>query len=92
MSKGKTVLAVREGDEIVIRMPVDRLIEIVARAHDVTIAYPRTFVAEIQTNMNKMLGNDLSVIEDYFVQEALFRLEDGLTSMVPNSEAPFTVN
>lgn len=41
--------------------------------------------------MNMLLGNDLSVIEEYFVQEALFRLEDGVTSMVPNSEAPPTL-
>ena len=82
MSKKETVLAVIEGDGIVIRMPIDRLIEIVERQHDVKVQDPSTFVAEILADMNERVGGGISVAEDNFVKSAQFMIEDGSVSMI----------
>ena len=82
MSKKEMVLAVIEGDGIVIRMPIDRLIEIVERRHDVKVQDPSTFVAEILENMNEIVGGGISIAEDNFVKSAQFMIEDGSVSMI----------
>jgi predicted DNA-binding protein (UPF0278 family) len=82
VSKKETVLAVLEGDGIVIRMPIDRLIEIVERQHDVKVQDPSTFIAEILADMNEMVGRGISVAEDNFVKSAQFMIEDGSVSMI----------
>jgi hypothetical protein len=91
MSKG-TVRAVREGDRIVIRMPIGRLIEIVERQHGVKVEDLSQFVAEILADMNEMLANDLSVVEDNFAQAARFALEDGSISMINADAADCTLD
>lgn len=82
MSKKETVPAVIEGDGIVIRMPIDRLIEFVERRHDAKVQDTSTFVAEILADMNKMVGGGISVAEDNFVRSAQFLIEDGSVSMI----------
>jgi hypothetical protein len=82
VSKKETVLAVIEGDGIVIRMPIDRLIEIVERQHDVKVQDPSKFVVEILADMNERVGGRISVAEDNFVKSAQFMLEDGSVSMI----------
>jgi predicted DNA-binding protein (UPF0278 family) len=86
VSEKETVLAVIEGDGIVIRMPIDRLIEIVERQHDVKVQDPSTFVAEILADMNEMVGGGISVAEDNFVKSAQFMIEDGSVSMIQSDE------
>jgi predicted DNA-binding protein (UPF0278 family) len=82
VSKKETVLAVIEGDGIVIRMPIDRLIEIVERQHDVKVQDPSKFVVEILADMNERVGGGISVAEDNFVKSAQFMIEDGSVSMI----------
>jgi predicted DNA-binding protein (UPF0278 family) len=82
----KETVAVIEGDGIVIRMPIDRLIEIVERQHDVKVQDPSTFVAEILADMNEMVGGGISVAEDNFVKSAQFMIEDGSVSMIQSDE------
>jgi hypothetical protein len=91
MSKG-TVRAVREGDRIVIRMPIGRLIEVVERQHGVKVKHRSQFVAEILAGMNEMLANDLSGVEDNFAQAAQFALEDGSVSMINANVADCTLD
>jgi hypothetical protein len=90
MSK-RTVRAVREGDRIVIRMPIDRLIAVVERQHGVKVKDRSQFIAEILAGMNEMLGNDLSGVEDNFSQAAQFALEDGSVSMINADAADCTL-
>jgi predicted DNA-binding protein (UPF0278 family) len=82
VSKKETVPAVIEGDGIVIRMPIDRLIEIVERQHDVKVQDTSKFVVEILADMNERVGGGISVAEDNFVKSAQFMLEDGSVSMI----------
>jgi hypothetical protein len=82
VSKKETVVAVIEGDGIVIRMPIDRLIEIVERQHGVEVQDPSTFVAEILADMNELVGGGITVAEDNFVKSAQFMIEDRSVSMI----------
>jgi hypothetical protein len=88
VSEYRKTIAVRNGDEIVIRMPVERLTSILEHAvhhgqhdRDIAILDRDELVEEVLGQINTGTGNGVTTIESFFVQSAMFALEDGSTAL-----------
>jgi hypothetical protein len=91
VSDDSNTIAVCEGDEIVIRMPVERLIRILEHAvqhgkHDrnIEVLDRDQLIEDVLGQINTGTGNEPTWAEDFFVHSALFALEDGSTAMREN--------
>ena len=87
MSDERTI-AVQEGDDIVIRMPIERLIRILGhtihhRKHDfdVEVLDRDDFVEDVIDGINAGADEGLTTAEAFFVETAVFALEDGSAAM-----------
>jgi hypothetical protein len=91
VSEYSKTVAVRNGDEIVIRMPVERLTSILEHAvhhghhcRDIAILDRDELVEEVLCQINTDTSNGMTATESFFVQSAMFALEDGSTAMREN--------
>lgn len=95
MSEYSKTIAVRDGDEIVIRMPVERLTRILEHAvdhgqndRDVEILDRDELVEDVLDEINGDTGKGVTTTESFFVQSVMFALEDGSTALRENGVFP----
>jgi hypothetical protein len=88
VSDDSKTIAVLEGDDIVIRMPIQRLTRILGHAMhhrkhnlDVEVLDRDEFVEDVIAGINAGTDVGLTTAEAFFVETAVFALEDGSTAM-----------
>jgi hypothetical protein len=88
VSDDTKTFAVLKGDEIVFRMPVERLTRILGHAiyhnhHnlDIEVLDRDEFLKDVLDNINAITRKGLTTAEAFFVESAVFALEDGSAAM-----------
>jgi hypothetical protein len=88
VSDNSKAIAVFDDDDIVIRIPIERLVRILERAihhgkhdRDIEIVNLDAFVEDLIDVINEPGIDGLTTAEEFFVDTSVFALEDGSTAL-----------